>query len=257
VVDAAYLVGAQVAFFDSTVPESLEGEVERSKCPINAEKVVFLESLSTVTGETPNYVDYSLVIQRFGFSTIVDDSLGLGILGLTGCGWGKSLSPAPLAVLGALSPSTGCPAGFIAADESLIALLVSRSKTFSLEPPLPAFIASWACEGIDELELAQSARETLSFATKRLRSGLRQLGLAGVSQEGSPLVCLRTSRHSAARRVVNSLRQRGILIDAILEPRTLSEKGILRIALTSQHTEDDIQALLRALGELRLQDAGF
>lgn len=250
--DAAYLVGAHVVPFDGQRPETLERECEKQRAAAG-EKFVFMESISAAAGDVLPVEQLSPLLLRFGLNLCLDESFGLGLLGVRGEGLASRFSPFPAAVFGALGHATAGFGAFVAGSEELVAYLVSRSKTFQVEGALPPYVMHACAEALDLCEVAHQRRLMLGALVQHVRSGLAQLGIT-TPPSPSPIIAIGFERARFARGLVSSLAQRGFLVDMIVDSRTLSARGAVRISITTNHTSADLDRLVRALHELNVKE---
>jgi 7-keto-8-aminopelargonate synthetase-like enzyme len=190
--------------------------------------------------------------QRHEAGLIVDESYALGAIGLRGAGVCESLGIGRqlLCIYGSLAHGLASYGAFVAGDAILTGYLLNRSKTFSNETPLPPHIACAVEAAIDLLELVPLARERLSQLGARLRSGLTLAGFRGVEGDG-PIVCLPLKKLRMAANLCVALFERGFLVEGLSLGRAFSEESLVRIVITSAHTEKNVDDLLKAFYEIQ------
>ena len=92
-------------------------------------------------------------------------------------------------------------------------------------------------------------RDQLQALVRRFREGAAQLGLE-LADSPTPIQPLIVGEASAALRLCDALRTRGILIGAIRPPTVPPESARLRITFSAAHSAAQVDRLLDALGEL-------
>jgi 7-keto-8-aminopelargonate synthetase-like enzyme len=246
--DALYLVNAQAVSFSSI--GALESELEKSRSV--RRRLVVLESLSPLTGAQLDMGSVVALTQRHDAGLIVDESYALGAIGLRGAGVCESLGIGRqiLGIYGSLSQGLASYGAFVAGDAILTGYLLNRSKTFSNETPLPPHIACAVESAIDLIELVPLARDRLSQLGARLRGGLALAGFRGVEGE-SPVVCVPLKKLRVASDLSAALYERGFLVEALSRGRAFSEDALVRIVISSAHTEKNIDDLLKAFFEIQ------
>ena len=91
---------------------------------------------------------------------------GAGVLSLFG------ISDGPIVIVGTLSKALGAMGGFVAADQTLISVLISRARSFIFNTALPAGPVGAALASLQLLE-AEPWRRTQSLSLARsLRDGI-------------------------------------------------------------------------------------
>jgi 7-keto-8-aminopelargonate synthetase-like enzyme len=84
-----------------------------------------------------------------------------------------------------------------------------------------------------------------------VNAALKAQGWGVVSDDTSPLVAIWNESHTQAREVQEALLQRGIVVDA-LPARSLRKMGaVVRIMLSTGHTDEEVARLMDGLLEIR------
>lgn len=253
--DAAYLVNAPTATFPSGNIARVRGELEKAKGA--RRRLLCVESVSPLTGESLDMVAWSALAQKGDAELIVDESFALGVSGLRGAGALESL-PLKAGVLCAYadcSVSLGASGAFISGPLILVRYLMQRSRTFVSEvAPAPAAMA--VLEGaLDHVELAHQARERMTVSAAKLRDGLIQMGAIQGSAATGPIIGIPMKSLRVAREVGEALFQKGLLVDVLARPNggnspSPAGAALVRFLVSALHTPKQIEDALQACSEI-------
>jgi 8-amino-7-oxononanoate synthase len=183
---------------------------------------------------------------------LVDEAHALGLSGKEGGGHAQIFRDERLVVIGTLSKALGAAGGFVAGPTEVIELLTSAARTFIFDTAMPpALAAAAACA----LTIARGAegdelRSRVRALSTRVRDELRGLGYDVRGEEG-PIVPVVLGSESAALLCARGLEERGVYTPAIRPPTVPHGSSRLRITLRANHTEAEIDVLLRAMRDVR------
>ena len=153
---------------------------------------------------------------------------------------------APVIQVGTLSKTLGALGGFVAGPRILIDLLVNRARTyiFTTAPSPADSAAALAAIGVLGSAEGDALRQRLRTLVDRVRPGHR-----------SPIIPVIMGDEASALAGAHQLLERGLLVPAIRPPTVPVGSSRLRVALSAAHTDEQIDALIEALGLLG-QDGG-
>lgn len=252
--DACALVGAECAEFDGE--EELRALLERYR--LAKRIIVVAEGVSSVTGRRLNATRFFMLLEQAGAWGIVDETAYLGHSGLRGAGSAEEMPSSP-ALLGRLVGFNILAAGELAAlvgPIELRELLVYRSRYVRLETAPPTVSAAAVHRALDLVEVAIAQRDRLLVRGKMVNSALKAQGWSVASDDTSPLVAIWCESHTQAREVQEALLQRGIVVDA-LPARSLRKMGaVVRILLSTGHTDEEVTRLMDSLLEIKKRLSG-
>lgn len=253
--DAAYLVNGPTATYPGGNLSRARHELEKARGA--RRRLLFVESVSPVTGEAIDVAAWCAVAQKTDSHLIVDESYALGVVGLRGAGGVEALplKSAVAAVYGDSGLILGGTGGFLAGASVLVRYVMQRSRTFVNEvSPAPFGVAALEA-AISTIELAHVGRERLSANAGKLRNGLVQMGALKSCAATGPLVCVPFRSHRMAREVSEALFQKGVLAEALVRPiggSAPSPEGgaYLRFLVSSVHTPSQLESTLEACAEI-------
>ncbi len=250
VLDASYLVNADVLHFKSHDPDSLERVLENTKH--YKKKFLVLESLSPLTGDVTSLTRFSDLAVKWQLNMLVDESYALGILGARGAGGVEAANLLALTMCqyGSMSLALGGYGAFVAGPRILIDFLINRSRTFRGEVVLPACLAAAAETAINVVELETGKRERLKLLALKLRHGLKSMGVPVPALSDVPVVGVYFAKLRIAEELSRTLFQKGFLCDVVASGVPLDEGAYVRFLLNSHHTEKTVDELLQAVTEI-------
>ena len=150
--------------------------------------------------------------------------------------------------VGTLSKTLGALGGFVAGPARFIELLVNRSRPYIFTTaPTPAdSAAALAAVGVVRSAEGDALRATLRRHVDRVA------GATGLEGHGSPIVPVVIGAEDDAVAASAALLDRGLWVPAIRPPTVAPGTSRLRVTLSATHTDDQVDRLVTALGDLGL-----
>ncbi len=215
-------------------------------------KLIVTDSLFSMDGDFAPLAELCKLAVDNDAMLMVDEAHATGVWGQQGRGVCEMLNvedQVPIRV-GTLSKALGSLGGFLAGSQELIDLVLNKARTYMFSTAQPEAAAAASLAAIQALYDEPARRQRVIESSKKLRADLSEQGWdLGNSQSQIIPVILRTE--SAALEMSESLRSTGIFVPAIRPPAVPSGKSMLRISLTSAHSDDQLQALMSALRQLQ------
>jgi 8-amino-7-oxononanoate synthase len=250
ILDGLHLSRARLVTYRHLDPSAL-AEKLRAKADFRR-RLVVTESVFSMDGDIAPLGDLAQVARENGAMFVVDEAHATGVFGPTGAGLAQEqgLSPADItATVGTLSKALGGFGGFVTASRAVVDLIVNCGRPFIFTTGVPPVQAAVALAALDVVGHEPQRRRALLTAAEILRRRLGDLGLdiGGSSSQIIPVILGSVERTVA---VSGALWERGLLVPAIRPPTVRPGQCRLRISLTSGHTAEQIDQLVRALGEV-------
>ncbi|WP_438951489.1 8-amino-7-oxononanoate synthase [Porticoccus sp.] len=188
---------------------------------------------------------------------MVDDAHGFGVLGKNGAGltehYGLRVTDVPVLV-GTLGKAFGTFGAFVAGSDALIETLIQYARTYIYTTALPPSVAAATRISLKILRRESWRRERLISLIERFRAGIGALGLE-LLNSATPIQPVMLHDDALCYRVGEGLRARGFLVGAIRSPTVPVGSARLRITLCAEHTDDQVDGLVEAIGKT-LAEAG-
>jgi 8-amino-7-oxononanoate synthase len=210
---------------------------------------ILTDTLFSMDGNVAPIRQIESLCREFKALAIADEAHASGVFGDRGRGlldahradgsvWIKT---------GTLSKAIGCTGGYVAGSHLLCDTLLHRARTLIFSTALPPAILGAAAKSIQLIQNMDDQRLNLLELSSYLRKELTLRGFHTTS-ETTPIIPLYVHDPHEALRLSEKLLDAGIFVPAIRPPTVPPNGCLLRISLNSDHTHDDCQQLLDALG---------
>ena len=250
-IDAAKLSGATMRVFRHNDIDNLEKLLQWA-ADRGGRVLVASESVFSMAGDHAPLAGIVELKERYGAWLMLDEAHAVGLYGPRGQGLAAAggLSESIEIRMGTLGKAVGAAGGFICGSRRLTELLVNKARSFIFSTaPSPAVSAA-ARAGVELTQGAegQSLRSQLWQRVDELRRAAGALGWE-TPAEPSAILPLIVGGEAKAVATMERLREAGFFIPAIRYPTVPRNEARLRVTLTANHTAEDIQQLLDALGQ--------
>lgn len=178
---------------------------------------------------------------------LIDDSHGVGVLGRSGRGVIElfGLDDPRIVLTGSLAKALGSGGGFVAGTAETIEAVRRKASSFAGTTALSPPLAAAALTGLDLIDAEPDRLERLRANVGQLHRTARRVGLRSTGTF-LPVLRIITDSEDAARRLSSALHVEGIFAPAI-RYHGASEQGLVRCAVTSEHTAAELRRLEDAL----------
>ncbi len=247
--DAAALAGAELKRYPHG---DVDGAARQLDSRPQAAALLATDGVFSMDGDVAPLRELAALAQRQQALLLVDDAHGLGVLGPRGAGSliaaGLDQRQAPL-LMGTLGKALGSVGAFIAGEAELIDGIAQFARTHIYTTALPPALAAATRAALRLASGDEARRERLQARIARFRAGADQLGLP-LLPSATAIQPLRLGAADTVLQVSEALQQRGLLVGAIRPPTVPQGQARLRIALSAEHTDEQIDRLLQALSEV-------
>ena len=184
---------------------------------------------------------------------VVDDAHGVGVLGNTGRGsiehCGLTSDEVPV-LIGTLGKAFGSFGAFVAGSRDLIEFLVQKARPYIYTTALPQPVAAATRKALEIAQREPWRRERVLALTARFRKAARGAGVA-LLDSNTPIQPVMIGSSEAALQVQQELFDAGFRVVAIRAPTVPRGSERLRVTLSAAHTEEQVDALVARLSQLR------
>ena len=249
-IDGAKLSGATLRVFRHNDLENLEKLLQWA-ADRGGRVLVASESVFSMDGDHAPLAGIVELKERYGAWLMLDEAHAVGLYGPLGQGLAAAggLGERIEIRMGTLGKAVGAAGGFICGSRQLVDLLVNKARSFIFSTaPSPAVSAA-ARAGVELIQGAegQSLRGQLWQRVDELRHGAASLGWK-TPAEPSAILPLIVGEEAKAVATMDHLREAGFFIPAIRYPSVPRNEARLRVTLTANHTAENIEQLVNALG---------
>jgi 8-amino-7-oxononanoate synthase len=246
IIDGSRLSPARVVLYDHCDPNHLEVLLRETPAK---RRLIVSESVFSMDGDLAPVPELLALAERFGGLLVLDEAHATGLLGEDGAGVLSLLgiSDGPIAIVGTLSKALGSIGGFVAADQTLISVLLNRARSFIFNTALHAGAVAAALASIRLLETEPWRRARSLSLARTLRDGILQREFPP-SDSVTQIVPLMIGNAEAALALDSRFREAGVLARAIRPPTVPEGTSRIRFSVMATHDEEDINHVLGLLG---------
>lgn len=217
-------------------------------------RLIVVDSVFSMDGDIFPLDELADVAEENGAWTYVDDAHATGVLGANGTGSVEHFGVEGRIdiVMGTLGKALGTAGAFIAGSRTLVQFLLNRARSFVFTTASPPAIAAATIEALRIVHDEPWRRDKLRANAQRLRSALSGSVPESCFERNSSPHILPVVVGSSARvmQVGAELQSRGFIVGAVRPPTVPPGTARLRIASSTAHSEDQIDALAGHLTQI-------
>jgi 8-amino-7-oxononanoate synthase len=209
-------------------------------------KLIISEGIFSMDGDCADVSQLIDIAKKQQAMLYMDDAHSLGIIGDNGQG-SSSFGPVDI-VMATFGKALATSGAFIACDEDVYEYLVNFSRHYIYSTAISPAIA-WATK--TSIKLAQSEswrREKIRQLSEILSMNLD--ASINIITSSSSIHAIVIGSEERTLNVCQKLRNRGIWLTAIRPPTVAQNSSRLRVTITTQHKEKDINYLANCLNEV-------
>jgi len=248
---ASFLDAIRMAHVDSAGFEHNNLEQLLSLCENNMHnyKTLFIgiEGVYSMDGDLAPLDKIIPVCKKYKAVTILDDAHGTGVLGERGSGTAEHFSCCQDIdiSMGTFSKVFALTGGFVAANRDIIEYLKYSARPFIFSASLPPSTLAGVLAGLDLIENEPSLRENLKHNVNYAIKKLAHVEFCQAPE--AAIISIRIPEQIHIRKLNLFLHQKGLFLNAIEYPAVPKDQARLRISITTNHTEDDLDFLSESL----------
>ncbi|WP_374603484.1 8-amino-7-oxononanoate synthase [Arenimonas sp.] len=209
------------------------------------------DGVFSMDGDAAPLADLALVARAQDALLYVDDAHGIGVLGPEGRGSlavaGLGAREVPL-LLVPLGKAFGGQGAVLLGSEALIGHVAETARPYLFSTaPAPAMAAAMRAS-LALIRKESWRRAKLASVVMRFRRGASARGLP-LQESFTPIQPIVLGDNASALAAARSLEESGYLVTAIRPPTVPEGQARLRITLSVEHSEADVDGLLAALSD--------
>jgi 8-amino-7-oxononanoate synthase len=236
----AKLSGAQVVSFRHNDVADLAAKLAEGRTDA-PKALVATDGVFSMDGDIAPLDEISRVCRDHDAWLLVDDAHGLGVVG-DGSGSARMFPHARVDLqMGTLSKAVGGYGAYVCATRPVIDFIKTRTRTVVYSTGLPPANAAAA---IAALDVMAREPERIAAPIAKARRLTTALNLAPAESAVVPIILGEATTALAAAR---DLEAKGLLVVPIRPPTVPAGTARLRLAFSSEHTDDQIDQLIEAV----------
>jgi 8-amino-7-oxononanoate synthase len=214
-------------------------------------RLLVTESLFSMDGDVAPLAKLHEAAKAHDAVFVVDEAHALGVLGPAGTGLCAEVGVDPDVLIGTLGKAFGSAGGFVTGSTPLRDYLLNCARTFVFTTSAPPPVAAAASAGLEVAAGTEGdlRRARLAMNRQRLLASLGPRAILPAVTPIGPIIPLILGADARALAVAQHLRARGIFVPAIRPPTVPEGTARLRITLSSEHGDAEIDTVAAALLE--------
>ncbi len=213
--------------------------------------LVVVEGIYSMLGDVAPLSEIVDVVQRHGAYLYLDEAHSFGVFGENGRGVAEAQNVLDRVdfYMGTFSKSLSSTGGFCASSHPQFDLLRCASRPYMFTASLSPSNTASALAALRQIESRPALRTRLWRNAAMLYDGLSALGFTLCAPLG-PIVAVRMADRASAAYCWNRLLEDGVYVNLAIPPGTPDGSSLLRLSMSSAHTEDEITGICAAFSRL-------
>jgi glycine C-acetyltransferase/8-amino-7-oxononanoate synthase len=250
IIDGCRLSRARTVIYPHRDVEALEALMEQEAPGRRGRWLIVTDGVFSMDGVLAPLPELVALKERFDALLMVDDAHGTGVLGATGRGTAEHLGCLAGIDLhmGTLGKALGCCGAYLAAERTVIDILINHSRSFIFSTSLAPAVPAAACAALDIVDSAEGAglrrslhRNREVFAKALQKGGFDLLGSL------TQIVPVLTRDPAPTMAAVGALLKRGIFVQGIRPPTVAAGSCRLRATVMAVHDEGELLEAAEAI----------
>ena len=221
------------------------GHLEKRLKSASGQPVVVTESLFSMDGDTPPLAELSDLKETLGLLTVVDEAHAYGAMGIGGRGIARGVADV---ALGTFGKAMGLFGAFVLLPSLYREYLFNFASPLIYTTALPEAHAVTALAVLSEVERGDDRRERLSYLSRKLTRLLTDRGFTVCGE--AHILAVQIGSEERAQELVTKLFDQGYFAFTARFPTVPMGQAIIRLSLTANHTEKDLEDFSDALAAL-------
>jgi 8-amino-7-oxononanoate synthase len=216
---------------------------------INENKWIVTDGVFSMNGDIADLPELVDIAKKTSSHLYIDDAHGIGVLGKSGKGSIEhhQIKAEDVTILvGTFGKAFGTAGACIAGKNILIEVLLQFARSYIYTTAMPPALACATYASLKLIQKENWRRDYLRHLINRFKQGAKTINLP-LLPSITPIQVIMLDCSLKTQKVAKTLSKYGILVGSIRPPTVPPYKACLRINLTANHTEKDIDYLLEVL----------
>jgi 7-keto-8-aminopelargonate synthetase-like enzyme len=243
--DGCALGNAEIVRFRHNSVEDLDKRLGR--LPKEAGKLVVLEGVYSMLGDIAPLPEMVAVAKKHGAMILCDEAHGMGFFGKHGRGvYEEQGCEGDIDfIVGTFSKSVGTVGGFCVSNHPKFDVMRLVCRPYVFTASLPPSVVATAAMSIRKLMHAHNKRAHLWENSKRLHTGLREMGFTlGTDAPQSAIIAVILKDQMQAVMMWQALLENGLYVNMARPPATPAGTYLLRCSLCAEHSSEQVGQIL-------------
>ena len=220
-----------------------------NKCPDSREKLIISDSLFSMDGDLAELKELEQRLKKYEAKLLIDEAHSLGVFGYQGRGLvfeyllNKNEN---IFLTGTFGKSLGTFGAFFSGNYDIVDYVMQKSRGYIYSTSLPIHTIEATRTSLKIIEEEDWRRDKLFSLIRYFKNCIKKSNLT-VLESNSHIQALLIGSSADAIFFSDELMKRGIYLPAIRPPTVEEGKSRLRISLTVDHEEKDIDYLINIL----------
>jgi len=207
--------------------------------------LIVSDAVFSMDGDVANLPKLLEIADKYGYFLMIDEAHSTGVLGSTGRGIAEHYGCRnPDIIMGTCGKALGTEGGFVCGSKELIEYLTNSVRSFIFST---AIAPSQAVAAGKALDIIKSQPERIERLKQNIALFCKEFNMP-ISQ--TPIIPIIIGDEKKAVEVSDKLLKAGYYIPAIRYPTVAKGTARLRVALSSEHTMEQIIGAAKAIKEL-------
>ena len=217
------------------------------------EKLLMTDGVFSMDGDLAPLPALAKNCQQTKSWLMVDDAHGVGVLGEQGRGsiehFQLGATDVPV-LMGTLGKAFGTSGAFVVGDEDFIEYLIQQARTYIYTTATPAAVAEATRASLKLVQAEDWRRQNLHSNIQYFKQAMQQADLELMpSDTAIQPVMIGDSQEAVL--MSQQLFDQGLHVSAIRPPTVPEGTARLRVTLSSEHTEDQLNRLIDVLSTIK------
>ncbi len=216
-------------------------------------RLIVTDSVFSMDGDLAPLPEIAVLARRYDALVAVDDAHATGVLGAQGRGAAEhfGLDWHDLDIqMGTLGKALGSFGAYIAGAPELIDYLINRARSFIYTTALPPAVLAASRAALALLRADPGPVARLRRLGGDFRRGLRELGFA-LAADPTPIIPILVGPADRTMELSRWFLEQGVFIQGIRPPTVAEGRSRLRVTLSADLEERDLERVLELFAALR------
>ncbi|HTL29892.1 MAG TPA: aminotransferase class I/II-fold pyridoxal phosphate-dependent enzyme, partial [Tepidisphaeraceae bacterium] len=243
-IDAVRATGADMRVFPHNNLSKLERLLTRAtQAP--ALQVVITESIFSMDGNAADLRGIRQLKANHPFTLLLDEAHGSGVYGTNGAGYASQLGISELVDVSivTLSKAMGLAGGAICASKLFCDGVLNHGRAYIYSTSTAPSI----CEAVPTAIAVMGDEPNRQARVRTLAKKVRNVLAVAGEPNDSPIIPIILGEEKRALDAAKALRAEGFVVVAVRPPTVPCGSSRLRVTLSCDHSDEEVDALIRAL----------